>query len=288
MPRIIVGFIEQLFSSAIISISTGNVCPGYRQPFVVCARLASTNGNVRCGSLSDLVENDEDPYGATVRLSLGGAEGSLWAAAMQPATVETAIAGTEEVYVVDGAANLKARRAIARESRAIAWLNQDTVVFGQPAAEQLRTTQASVHLWDVRSSGAALRFLRPKQQHCARALTGILNPDDSGVHILASDNTGFSLYDTRMNDQPLLSFRHVHQGPRLDFTAFQKIVAAVDADNLVQFYSLRSGRRLGTQRSHLKSSALLSDMRFHGSTLLACQDGHVLQWSYGGAGEDDE
>jgi len=286
------------FSSPVISIDT----TASQQTLVICAQRPTHPGNVLIGFLDD--ETQEMRSGCF--MTLGSAESSLWACAMNPWTDnKVAIAGTEELYVVDTAANSMAQLALpGGESRAITWLDPNTVVYGQPPEDERPGPKASssstVHLWDVRSQGTALRFTREKTKGWKRLpITGLQNPCDSGLHILASYNKSIDLYDTRVTNRPLLSFKHTHQGPQLQFATYNNVVAALDEDNDVQTYSLRSGKRLGTlQRPPLSlqqpraSRGLMTNLQFHESDdglsmLFACRDEHICKWTFGGARDDE-
>jgi WD40 repeat protein len=163
-----------------------------------------------------------------------------------------------------------------------------------------------IKLWDVRTAkGVVSRFKVPNR------ITGLLNPSNApntskdGRQLLASTNYRINLYDTRMphtihkDDLPLLSFSHIHQGPELDFTTDgRNLIAAVDRDNVVQVFSIRSGRRVDslsaprpkscTPHHHMVKKLQWYDDPKVGSALQACVGNDVVRWSWGGGmdGED--
>jgi WD40 repeat protein len=69
--------------------------------------------------------------------------------------------------------------------------------------------------------------------------------------ITVSTNHSIRLYDIRMPhmesrpDRPLMSFKHVHEGPKLHFADNGRgLIAAADRDNNVQIYSTRTGKNI--------------------------------------------
>lgn len=131
------------------------------------------------------------------------------------------------------------------------WLDTNTVVLHH---NTIGKDMNPVLLWDTRfhRKGAASRFTIRERT------TGILCPANTGHpsndnSILVSTNHSLRLYDTRMPhmpsrpDRPLVSFPHVHEGPKLHFTTNgQGLVAAADRDKMIQVYSTRTGRSLGS------------------------------------------
>ncbi|TKA81754.1 hypothetical protein B0A55_01144 [Friedmanniomyces simplex] len=168
--------------------------------------------------------------------TLGQADTALWSSSLNLSKEMLAISGTENIFIANLAVgDVVHRLHLNDESRDVTWLNENTVAYGHH----------DVELWDVRSSGNATRFPRRHQP-----ITGIQSPNKHGIQLLVSDNKHLELYDTRMGKSPLRSFTHKHQGPQLQFTVHEglQIVTAVDIDNDVQTFSLRSGRPLGALR----------------------------------------
>ncbi|KXL51373.1 MAG: hypothetical protein FE78DRAFT_26565 [Acidomyces sp. 'richmondensis'] len=157
-------------------------------------------------------------------------------------SLNLAVSSTCKVSIIDHSIQVTHSLHNYGGSSAIGWLDQHTVTFSHRKAKAKNASHGckeAVVLWDIRSGGISERFYR--RGHT----TGILAADDSGLHLLVSNNKLIDLYDMRMNKEALISFNHEHQGPKLQFDCLDgSIVAALDRDNHVQTYSLRTGRRL--------------------------------------------
>ncbi|EMC96239.1 hypothetical protein BAUCODRAFT_467715 [Baudoinia panamericana UAMH 10762] len=260
---------------------------------IAVAREPKSPGNVYLGG----------PHTSQSMFRLGELASWLWASSLHPATLQLAVSGSDDVFILDTAtASVAHCLDIPYESRDIAWLNRNTVAFGtQPwSPERMKPSQKAkvsekyaLALWDLRSHGQSFRFLH------ALPLTGIRMPDkeESNVQILVSDNRRIDLYDTRMAKSPLLGFDHTHQGPQieLDVSPNGDLVAALDVGQVVQTYSLRSGRHveaLPQPQSH--DTAMMTKLRWNTRSpgevpsLQACQGGSIVEWSWSPTEEDAE
>ena len=101
------------------------------------------------------------------------------------------------------------------------------------------------------------------------------------------------------HDEPVLSFPHVHQGPELEFTTNGLgLVAAVDRDNVVQVYSLLSGRHVGFAAGKdwgLKDgeNRMFKDLQWYdddqvGSTLMASLGNGIVRWTWCGSKHEED
>ncbi|KAK5136466.1 hypothetical protein LTR08_003111 [Meristemomyces frigidus] len=253
-------------------VSLSSFFRGDVDTLIVCTQHA--------GSPNLYIGNTSSGHG--IRLQLGGSDSSLWASSISPESgglQQLAVSGTDAVYVVDIATVSMAHSvSLKEESRAVTWLDNKTIAFG---------SGRKVMLFDTRSSGGITRFQRSKP------VTAIDSLEHSGVHLLVADNKHLELYDTRMEKMPLLGFPHIHQGPQLQMTCRDSLVAAVDVNNHVQTYSLRTGRGLGKlQRPEGKGESLLTRLRWTEMDgvpgLRACQDRSLVHWRIGGEGKDDD
>ncbi|KAK0938703.1 hypothetical protein LTR29_009671 [Friedmanniomyces endolithicus] len=251
-------------------------------PYVVAiSQEPKSPGNVYIGDRPSVRRYSSLSY----LFALGGPESSLWSSALHSSKELLAISGTDNVFIADlTKGDIVDRITSKNDNRDVAWLTGNTVAYGH----------YDVSLWDIRSSGTATQFPRRKTP-----ITGIRSPNKHGVQLLVSDNKYLEIYDTRMGKSPLLSFAHVHQGPQLQFTVHDdtQLVTAVDVDNDIQTYSLRSGRPLGALRQPsggqktlytklrwLDAEAVLGDKEM---VLQACQGNSVVRWSWGGKDDDE-
>ncbi|KAK6398766.1 hypothetical protein LTR65_000321 [Meristemomyces frigidus] len=194
------------------------------------------------------------------------------------------VSSTEAVFILDIASATSTYRVpVEEESRDLTWLNNRTVAYGEGRR---------VALFDTRSSGKSTRFQRNLP------ITAITSPGQSGLHLLVADNRRIDLYDTRMEKTPLFGFRHSHQGPQLQLTtncsaAGSGLVAALDINNDIQTYNIRTGKVVGMlQRPLVKGKSLMTKLRWTevaggAPALQACQDNGLVKWTFGGT-EDDE
>lgn len=292
------------FNSGVSTISTGIY--GQMAHVVACADQHQV-GNVFMGMLLKQFLEPDDMPSPGIYLTLGSPGSSLGDSAIHSRSGNAAIIGTCGMFIVDPQSNVANSRPKAPSSTdwprcepCINWLDTNTVVYGAKPHHGY-----SVMLWDVRTSdGRAPRF------NVRERLTGIFNPTKYGIHglgdehqILASTNRRIDLFDTRMpntrmQDTPVLSFPHVHGGPRLQNAANGHLVAAVDADNVVQVYSIHTGMKIGSltppewRPKRLESPILrqlmwYDDMR-NGPTLQAVRGNGIVRWVWGGGRDGEE
>lgn len=238
--------------------------------------VAQESSNVYIATLSP----GTDRLRSANYLQIGTSDSSLWSSALRPTAPDVAVCGTENVCVVDAKTATRSHSMTTNETRDVTWLDPNTIAYGRHGANS-----EWVILWDVRTSGRSLRY------HRKDLITGIHAPNRHGVQLLVSDNRRMDLYDTRMGKAALLSFPHVHQGPQLQFdVSYEGVVAALDAENAVQTYSLRSGRAVGPL-AQSGGAGLMRKLRWldedrSGPILQACQGSSVVRWSWGGADGD--
>lgn len=256
-------------------------------PFVVAvtSQVSSGFGNVFIG---DATENTPHAramghrreFFIRLQSSAGEDDTALWSSAAQCHDDNLAVSGTDAVYLIDlGVGSVNTRVSLRRESRSCAWLESRVVAFGEGNR---------IRLWDTRSGAGAMRFQLPLP------VTGVKAPDTDGLHLLASDNKHLCYYDTRWAKKPLFSFNHLHQGPQLQFDhlSMSGIVAAVDVNDSIKVYELRTGKDMGAlpwRKSPVEP--LFSQVRWveeDGAPLLqACHGGTIKKWRFGGPLSDD-
>lgn len=228
----------------------------------------------------------------------------LLASSINHTTHTTAVLSASTVFVVDTGASIVNRLPPADEKEygpSIDWLSPSTVAY---CCNSTNTDGNRVMLWDTRTkNGTSARFsVRSK-------ITGVFNPSpancNSAGQLLVSSNHRINLFDTRMphsvtkRDNPLLSFPHVHQGPQLDFTTNERgLIAAVDRDNVVQIYSTRSGRCMGSLAAsdlgmRRSESRMMKQLQWYederaGSALQACLGSGIIRWTWSGGMGDEE
>ena len=213
----------------------------------------------------------------------------------------TAISAAKRIYIMNEDANMSHSLRHSNEEYRVGidWLDHNTVAYEANAPD---SSDYTVQLWDIRTAkGVASRF-----RVCNR-ITGLLNPSQAsanGHQLLASTNHHINLYDTRMprpvhnENSPLLSFPHVHQGPELEFTTdARNLMAAVDRDNVVQVFSIRSGRKIDSlvapsSKTQQLQPRMVKKLQWYddpavGSALQAVNGNDVVRWTWGGP-EDDE
>ncbi|KAK3068062.1 hypothetical protein LTR53_014651 [Teratosphaeriaceae sp. CCFEE 6253] len=217
------------------------------------------------------------PHCRMTRMVLGSADSSLWSSSLSASRERLVVSGTEALFLLDTInPNVLSKISLQGESRDVTWLDRHTIAFGHK----------DVQLWDVRSSGVATRFSSRSQ----RPLTGVHAPNRHGVQLLAVTNRSLELYDTRMGTLPVLSWPHIHQGPKLQFAVHEalQVVSAVDIEGEIQNYSVRSGKALGALQvpKERKGKGLLSSLRWlddedrwgeQGVVLQACQGAGVCE-----------
>ena len=180
--------------------------------------------------------------------------------------------------------------------QAVDWLDANTIAYPcDHVGDQEKRTDHDVMLWDTRTTGGTSTRFSLRER-----ITGILNPSSEhpGNQLLVSTNHAINLLDTRMpkaGSAPILSFSHIHGGPKLQFAANgQSLVAVADRDDGVQVYSLRSGTRVATlgtpkqqrdpvRRRYLRNLAWYED----GASLQAEVENDVLRWTWSGSDDDN-
>jgi WD40 repeat protein len=224
---------------------------------------------------------------------------------INPNTGITAVSTAKSVYILTNDAIVSNSLSHDNEEcrTAIDWLDTNTVAF---EANSPDSTNHHIKLWDVRTAKGVVSRFKVRNR-----ITGLLNPSNApntsrdGRQLLASTNHRINLYDTRIShtvhkdDVALLSFPHIHQGPELDFTTDgRNLIAAVDRDNVVQIFSMRSGRRVDSlsaprPKSYMPQHHMVKKLQWYddpkvGSALQACVGNDVVRWSWGGGmdGED--
>lgn len=303
----------EAFHSSIVSTSLSWSASHAAEGILICAQQPHHLGNVLL-SYDHGGDSQGTTAAATIRVCLGLPTNSLWASEFRSDARLAAISGTDDIFVLDHEGNVAHRLPLASESRAIAWLNPNVIAYGQHtpfetsedhesaflhrrAKHKNHDVQRGLMLWDLRASDTALRF------PCSAPLTGILAPrdtsssspnDSGGLHLLVSTNRQIHLFDTRVPTVPLLSFAHIHQGPQLQFTTNPAghLVAALNRDNDVQTYSLRTGKRIATLPPPTDgSTVLMRNLRWYdnldaaaggdcGPMLVACQGPRVVRWGF--------
>jgi WD40 repeat protein len=218
-----------------------------------------------------------------------------------------AVSASKYIYVMNDDATMSTSLAHNNDEYRIGldWLDPNTIAFESNSPAQ---GDHQIKLWDVRTAKGVVSRFKMRNR-----ITGLLNPSHpesktvkNSNQLLASTNHRINLYDTRMprkpdqsHDTPVLSFPHVHQGPELDFTANgHDLIAAVDRDNVVQIFSLRSGRKMSSlilpeSTPSARAGVVLKKLQWYddpvvGSALQACMGNEIVRWSWGGSDSDDE
>ncbi|TKA25554.1 hypothetical protein B0A50_05415 [Salinomyces thailandicus] len=257
-----------------------HVCshPEIEPILMACFRESSGVRNVFVGKPTQQLIEAEPEYNISVGIRRK-VDSALWSSAVVCDDDNLAVSGSDGIYIIDvvsGTSNHNVE--LEAESRCITWLEPQTVAFG---------TGRTVALYDTRSGGKANRFERP------HPVTGIDAPGGDAMHLVVSDNKSLNYYDTRMDTRPLFEFRHLHQGPQLEFSCWRaNVVSAVDVNNDVQNYSLKTGRNLGRLAwSSTPGEPLFRRLKWkenrYESVLQACYGTSVVRWTYGGAADDE-
>nr|POE53351.1 hypothetical protein CFP56_28573 [Quercus suber] len=290
----------EAFFSSIASTSLSWSASHAAEGILVCAQTPHRLGNIYLSYV-----RDEGPHmmpSAAIRLCLGRKTNYLWASAFRDGADVAAVSGSEDIFIINHEGNVVHRLRIPSESRAVAWLDHNLLLYGQhtltegtdqretsfsskpfrPPPRDANTTRGLM-LWDLRTSGRALRFHRPAP------ITGLLAPPGShGLHVLAATNHEIALFDTRVPTLPLLSFSHTHQGPQCPLTTHPSLghlVAAVDRDNGVQIYSSRTAKAVttlappdGVRGPLIRGLKWYEDLDDAGELLIGCQGSRVVRW----------
>ncbi|KAK3619736.1 hypothetical protein LTR56_023821 [Elasticomyces elasticus] len=275
-PQPTISFVSDLVSLHMISENSDSL-PAY----AVVTQEPKGPGNLFIANLPSAAVHADVTRSNLFKL--GEADTSLWASSLSTTREQLAISGTADVFLADlTVGDVISRLPLARESRDIAWLDASTIAYDGGS-------NGGVGLWDVRSQGRATRWKRAKKT----AITGILSPNRHGVQVVVGGNTGIDVYDTRYaGKEPLLAFGHVHQGPQQRWTINNDlgVITAVDRENDIQCYGLRSGKPLGRlTRPQSSGKGMWKALRWlEGETVLqACRGDEVVRWRWGG-GNDDE
>ena len=219
----------------------------------------------------------------------------------------TAVSASKYIYIMNDDATMSTSLAHNNDEYRVGldWLDPNTIAFESNSNLQ---GHHHINLWDIRTAKGVVSRFKVRNR-----ITGLLNPSHSGLknvinpsQLLASTNHRINLYDTRMpqkpnhsHDTPVLSFPHVHQGPELNFaTNGCNLIAAVDRDNVVQIFSMRSGRKMNSlalpeSTQNAPANVTLSKVQWYddpavGSALQACMGNEIVRWSWGGSNCDDE
>lgn len=301
------------FNSSVASISSevhGGICR-----IIACAE-AHQAGNVFMGSLSENSDTTGDSPLVGTYLTVGSRNASgtcLADSSIHPATGMAALIGSSGVFIIDRHVNVvnshpkgSDKRDWPRCAPCVSWLDANTIMYGAHAFALANSGgRYSVKLWDVRTPKGRVDRFRVRER-----LTGVFSPASYGSHtesdghqILASTNHRINLFDTRMpntrmQDVPVLSFAHVHGGPRLHGAAEGNLIGAVDANNVVQLYSTRTGTKIRTmttpewQPGRLESPVMRQlswyDDHQAGLTLQAVRGNGVVRWAWGDLKDENE
>ena len=293
------------FHSSITTVSVASFQDGVR---VVAASSKSTSMAKLFFSTipSPGAEDSSGFQPAGVYWNVGCADSSRIIAKMQPISGVTAVSLGDRISTVDQYGSFTGCNEYEYDNQeyrvGLDWLTNNIVAFESNSYSD----NHCINLWDVRTDKGSVTRFKSKGR-----ITGLINPHPVAANghtdrhqVLASTNHRINVYDTRMPhstnklDLPLLSFQHVHQGPELDFTTDGKnLIAAVDRDNVVQIFSMRTGRkRESLIAPQLKSSftggQMMKKLQWYddtqgGSTLHACVGNSVVRWSWGGSRNDD-
>jgi hypothetical protein len=306
------------FRNAIVNAHVHNLSDLPRDQLRSDWGVVTRAGNIRVGPFpSNRKHNAVD--GLTLHLH----NQYVWASAAHKTTL--AVSGSNEIFVHDmqddHAFNVRRLPDLDSECRALDWLDDHTIAFEQRVAREKRTqhgicktslpskeatrdklTFAVAGLWDIRSGGRTWRI------SCSKPVTGIRNPDSAAggnTRLLVADNTRITLYDMRNNSRPVFSLAHRHQGPQIQWDVASDIIAALDADNVIQMYSLRTGKPiqalpappppppsiLKADRDAGRSGVLMTKVRWlmdgASPVIQACQNYTIIRWKYGGAADDE-
>lgn len=241
-------------------------------------------GNVYLGC-SDMADPSSGPTGTCLRL--GNDETSLWCSASQPSArgQHAAIGSSDSVYLLDVIGSLTSRLSMNSECRALDWLSYNVIAAGKSSGKS-----HDVKLWDVRTRGSSARFKHNNP------ITGVRSADNVGQRLLVTSHDRMSLYDVRAGKKALLSIQHAHVGPRCVFDTFDlggtSAVAALDSENEVHVYSVRTGKHLhGFGRPDKPfewTTKIRCGTNSRGSPgLSACQGVNLFQWNFGGIADDE-
>ncbi|KAK5730565.1 hypothetical protein LTR15_000502 [Elasticomyces elasticus] len=273
-PQPTISFVSDLVSLHMISESSDSL-PAY----AVVTQEPKGPGNLFIANLPSAAVHAD--ISRSNLFKLGEADTSLWSSSLSTTREQLAISGTADVFLADlTVGDVISRLPLARESRDIAWLDATTIAYDDGS-------NGGVGLWDVRSQGRATRWKRAKKS----AITGVMSANRHGVQVVVGGNMGIDVYDTRHGKSPLLSFDHTHQGPQQRWTINSDlgVITAVDRENDIQCYGLRSGKPLGRlTRPPGNGKGMWRALRWlEGETVLqACRGDEVVRWRWGGKNDE--
>lgn len=284
------------FRSSISSLSVTN-----HRTVVATATAASHPGNVFIAGLSEpsgeigslpILDTPAPSY-----MLLGHPETDLWTSSPNPPGGRdiVAIGGSEQTYMLGAEGRLLQTYDVGCDVRAIDWLSPTVAIGG--------TRKKTVLLWDARTGGSSARF------HHSSGVTAIRSLGN-GSQMLVCGFDGMGLYDVRMpraagrtskGTNPKTSpavlripFKTERPSVAMDVSQEANLVATGDDVNVIQLHSLLTGRLVGElgKADDTKNREYMTRLRFvecsdGKPTLMACQGADLLEWSWGGA-EDDE
>lgn len=292
------------FHSSITSISLATSVDGPH--LVACSRQDASTGQIFASPIPPPGAEPIYPYQPPgIYFHVRNDGDNRLVTSINPTTGVTAVSTAKSVYILNNDATMSNSLSHDNEEYRIAidWLDTNTVAF---EANSPDSSNHHIKLWDVRTAKGVVSRFKVRNR-----ISGILNPSRAsynsskdGRQLLASTNLRINLYDTRMphtfhkDDLPVLSFPHIHQGPELDFTTDgRNLIAAVDRDNVVQVFSVRSGRWVDSLSAprpepYTPQIFMVKKLQWYddpkvGSALQACVGSQVVRWSWGG-GMDDE
>lgn len=263
-------------------------------------------GNVFIAGLSEPSGPSDDSLPildspAPAYMMLGPKETSLWTSCANPpgGNDMVAMGGSEQTYLLSAEGHLLHTYNLGSDVRAIDWLSPNVAVGG--------TRARSVLLWDARTGGSTTRF------HHSSGVTSVKSLAN-GSQTLVCGFDGMALYDVRMPAKPSrtpyrsrngqqpspavlrLPFRTERPSVAMDVSPQAHLVATADDLNVIQLHSLLSGKLVGAlgKPDYAKDKEYYTRLRFVDSNLndekpalMACQGSRLVEWSWGGA-EDDE
>ena len=294
------------FNTQVTSISSTTHSDGNSRVFVT-SHQRSASGQIFTGLVPAPDSEVDVVVPAGMFVNIGDKYELVNSSSLNQTTGLAAVLGTSRIVVLDANLDVIARyRFLAGreyDNHSIDWLDSNTVAWSY---NDMHSGRNRVMLWDTRTKGGTSeRFILRGR------ITGVLNPSSStnsssGHHLLVSTNHRINLFDTRMpysfgsrnvdneGSRPLLSFEHVHQGPVLEYDVNEagQLIAAADRDNVVQIYSIRSGRRVRSlempdRKASGPTSELVKTLQWYedeseGSALVACKANGVVRWAWDG------
>ena len=267
---------------AVVATSTSSHHPGN----VFIAGLSEPSGDVGSFPILDAP--------APNHMLLGHSETDLWTSSPNPPGGHdiVAIGGSEKAYMVGTEGSLLQTFNVGHDVRSIDWLSPTVAIGG--------TRKRPVYLWDARTGGSSTRFYHSSGVTAIRSL-------GNGSQMVVCGFDGLALYDVRMPAKQTpnasykpstavlrMPFKTERPSVAMDICPDANLVAVGDDSNVIQLRSLFSGKvvaELG-KPDHSKEREYYTRLRFVEAddgkpTLMTCQGSKLLEWSWGGA-EDDE